>query len=364
MNESLFNKGILGKIEVSNRFGVAPMTRTSATDEGLVTDRMENYYSRYAEGKFGFIIVEGTYTDREYSQGYFNQPGITTGEQLNAWKKLVDTVHAKGSKIIVQLMHAGAQAVGNPFIKETIAPSEVKPKNIETTPKEATKQDLLEIKKYFVEAAKRAEVAGFDGVEIHGANGYLLDEFLLDYANLRTDEYGGDTQKRVKYLTEIIEAVRESVANDFTVGIRISQNNLMDQFSHQWANGEKDAEVIFSSLKEAGADFIHTTAYDAWKPAFGENTLSLAAAAKKFGNLTVVANGNMQEIDQAEEMIQKGEADFITIGKMALANPDLPLKVKRNEELIPFDPEKFMVVTEQNAMPDMTIKDHEVNMMK
>lgn len=370
----LFDTVKLGNTTLDNRMGVAPMTRTSATPEGLATDQMVSYYTKFARGGFGVIITEGIYPDGKYGQGYFNQPGLINNEQMQAWKKVTDSVHQAGGKIFAQLMHAGALSQGNRFVTDTIGPSVVQPKGEQMKiyagkglfplPKEATNEDISDVIKGFVNAAKHAKEAGFDGVEIHGANGYILDQFLTDYVNQRTDEYGGSTENRVRLLVEAVKAVREAVGKDYTLGIRISQGKIND-FHHKWAGKGKDAEIIFGQLGSSGIDYIHVTEYEAWQPAFpeGEGTsaldsafddqgATLAALAKRYGKVPVIANGNLHDPIQANELIEKGEADVITIGRGALANGDWVNKVKNGESLEEFDPEKVL-------SPDAKIKDFE-----
>ncbi|MCF6800181.1 NADH:flavin oxidoreductase [Priestia megaterium] len=369
-NNLLFDTVKLGSITIDNRVGVAPMTRTSATPEGVATDEMVNYYTKFARGGFSLIITEGTYPDDAYSQGYFDQPGIINDEQIKGWKKVTDAVHQEGGKIILQLMHAGALSQGNRFVKDSIGPSVVEPKGEQMkvyggngkfpVPKEATKEDIKVVIKGFAEAAKNAKKAGFDGVEIHGANGYILDQFLTDYANKRTDEYSGTTENRVRLLVEVSEAVREAVGKDYPVGIRISQGKINDYY-HKWADKEKDAEIIFGQLGQAGLDFIHVTEFEAWQPAFseGEGTnatgtgATLAALAKKYSKLPVIANGSLHDPEKAKEIIEKGEADVITLGRGALANHDWANKVKNGEQ-----PDEF--VPEKTLSPDAKIKGFEV----
>lgn len=350
------------------------MTRTSATPEGLATDQMVNYYAKFARGGFGLLITEGIYPDNKYSQGYFDQPGIINTEQVQAWKKVTDAVHQEGGKIFAQLMHAGALSQGNRFTKERLAPSSVQPKGEQmqfyggegpfALPKEATNEDIADVVTSFVEASKRAIDAGFDGVEIHGANGYILDQFLTDYTNQRTDEYGGSTKNRVRLLVEVSKAVREAVGKEFTVGIRISQGKVND-YQHKWADKEKDAEMIFGQLGKAGLDFIHVTEYEAWQPAFpdgegteatdaafGDGRSTLAALAKRYSHLPVIANGGLHNPEKAKEMIQKGEAAVITLGRGALANGDWANRVKSGDPLEEFAPEKVL-------SPNAKIKDFE-----
>lgn len=370
----LFEKVTLGSTTIDNRVGVAPMTRTSATSEGYATDQMVSYYTSFSRGGFGLIITEGIYPDDKYSQGYLNQPGIVYDEQVQAWKKVVDSVHQAGAKIFAQLMHAGALSQGNRFVNETIAPSAVPPKGEQMefyggkgafpTPREATKEEITEVINGFVNAAKHAKAAGFDGIEIHGANGYILDQFLTDYTNQRKDEYGGSTENRVRLLVEVSKAVREAVGQDYTVGIRISQGKVND-YSHKWQGKERDAEIIFGQLGQAGLDFIHVTEYEAWQPAFpegegttatdpafGDGGASLARLAKKYSNLPVIANGHLENPGTATEIIGKGEADVVTLGKGALANHDWVNKVKAGEPIADFQPEKIL-------SPNAKIKDFE-----
>ncbi|WP_338653031.1 NADH:flavin oxidoreductase [Sporosarcina psychrophila] len=359
---TLFETVTLGRTTLENRVGVAPMTRISATSEGLATDQMVSYYTSFARGGFGLIITEGTYIDDKYSQTYFDQPGIVYDEQAQAWKKIVDSVHDAGAKIFMQLQHSGFLSQGNRFRQDTLGPSAIQPIGEKltmylgegpfSTPREATKEDITEVVASFVNASKRAQLAGFDGIEIHGANGYLLDGFLTDYTNQRTDEYGGSTENRVRLSVEVFKAIREAVGNDFTVGIRISQAKVNDS-SHKWAGKEQDAVIVFGELGQAGLDYIHVSEYEAWKPAFGTSGASLASLAKKHGKVPVIANGHLEDPERARKIIENGEADVITLGKGALANHDWVTKVKNGEPLAAFKPEEIL-------RPDAKIKEFEV----
>jgi 2,4-dienoyl-CoA reductase-like NADH-dependent reductase (Old Yellow Enzyme family) len=345
MAENLYSSIDIGTLALKNRLAVAPMTRISATEDGLVTEDMMRYYERYARGGYSLIVTEGTYPDLRYSQGYLYQPGIATDEQAEAWRPVVAAVHEQGSKIILQLMHAGALSQGNNWVEGTVGPSAVQPRGEQLvfyrgegpypTPREITRDEITEVIQSFVQAAVRAKRVGFDGVEVHGANGYLLDQFLTDYTNQRTDEHGGSTENRVRLTGEVIHAIREAVGDDFTVGVRISQGKVND-YDHKWANGEDDARVIFSNLAEAKADYIHTAEYDAAAPAFGEGD-SLAAMARRFSELPVIANGKLGDAPKAEALIANGDADVVALGKSALANPDWPERVRAGDELSDFD---------------------------
>jgi 2,4-dienoyl-CoA reductase-like NADH-dependent reductase (Old Yellow Enzyme family) len=341
----LYSQAGIGKVTLKNRIAVAPMTRTSATEDGLATDDMARYYARFARGGYSLVITEGAYPDLRYSQGYLYQPGIATDAQAHAWRKVIDAVHAEGGKIFIQLMHAGALSQGNHWNTETAGPSAVQPVGTQLgfyrgegpypVPKEVTLDDIAQITRDFAAAAGRAKAAGFDGVEIHGANGYILDQFLTSYTNKRTDAYGGSTENRVRLLVEISEAVRREVGADYTVGIRISQGKVND-YDHKWAEGEQDAKIIFESLAKAGLDFIHITEFDAAKPAFGEGE-TLVALARRYGKLPVIANGQLGEHDKAAALVDSGDAAIITLGKTALANPDWPTRIANAAPVTEFD---------------------------
>jgi 2,4-dienoyl-CoA reductase-like NADH-dependent reductase (Old Yellow Enzyme family) len=317
-----------------NRLAVAPMTRISATEEGVATPTMQNYYARFARGGFGLIITEGIYPDKAYSQGYLFQPGLASLEQAQAWRSITEEVHRHGARIYAQIMHAGALSQGNRFRTHAIAPSAVQPKGKQmgfyygegpyATPVEIKEDELQEVIAGFVQAARRAvSIAGFDGIEIHGANGYLLDQFLTAETNQRTDRWGGDTKARVSLLVEIVKALKAEVGNEVPVGIRISQGKVND-FTSKWLGGESDGRIIFESLAEAGADFIHVTEFEAWKPAFESGESSLVTLARRYApTVTVIANGNLDGIERATEALENG-ADVVALGRGALANPDMP----------------------------------------
>lgn len=338
-----------GLLSLKNRIAVAPMTRISATEDGRATEDMVQYYARFARGGFGLVITEGTYPDLSCSQGYLHQPGIASEEQAASWRPVADAVHGAGAKIVMQLMHAGALSQGNHWKQETIAPSAVQPKGEQLgfyrgegayrMPREISTNEIAQLVKDFAAAATRAKSAGFDGVEIHGANGYILDQFLTDYTNQRTDRYGGSTENRVRLLVEVVHAVRAAVGNDYPVGIRISQGKVND-YVHKWANGQEDAQLIFGQLAAAGVTYIHTTENDAQAPAFGESNSdgdTLAGYAKRFGKVPVIANGKLGDPEAANAMLTDGKADIIALGKTALANRNWPQRAANKEALDEFD---------------------------
>lgn len=335
------------RMSLKNRLAVAPMTRVTATPAGVPTATMRDYYARFAEGGFGLVITEGLYTDKAFAQGYLNQAGIADDEQARAWTDITRDAHEHGTLMFAQLMHAGALSQGNPYRQHTVGPSAIQPLGKQmtfyhgegdyATPTAITEAQIAEAIDGFVQSAVRAvRIAGFDGIEIHGANGYLLDQFLTARTNLRKDRWGGGVDKRVGLLVDVLKAVKAAVGAEVPVGIRISQGKVND-FTSKWPGREADAAVIFGALADAGADFIHVTEFEAWKPAFAGGADSLVTLARRHApGVTVIANGSLHDVDRAAETLDQG-ADILAMGRGALANPDLPHVLAQGKALRAFD---------------------------
>ncbi|WP_254535280.1 NADH:flavin oxidoreductase [Halomarina litorea] len=356
--DTLFDEVTLDGHTLANRVGLAPMTRTSATDDGRATEEMARYYTKFAEGGFSFLLTEGVHTDEAHSQGYDNQPGLATDEQVTAWRDVTERVHDVGAPIFAQLMHAGPLVQGNRYTDETVGPSAVEPKGEQlelyggsgefATPTALSTEGIEAVRESFVAAAENAVEAGFDGVEVHGANGYLLDSFITDYTNRRDDEYGGSVENRVRFPAEVVAAVQDATPEDFVVGIRLSQTKVNDP-EHAWG-GEEEAAVVFETLVEAGADYLHVTEEDVTAPAVeGGPTLAKLAARH---DAPVVANGGLEDPDRARSAVESG-ADLVTLGTGALANPDWPRRVAAGRDLDDFD-------FERTLLPTAELNDHEV----
>lgn len=349
INEALLAPSQLAGLSLRNRLALAPMTRVSATEDGMVTDIMARYYDRFARGGFGLLVTEGLYTDQAWSQGYRFQPGLSDDSQARAWSPLVQRLQGHGSRVIAQIMHSGALVQANRFRSDTIAPSAFQPIGEQLSiysgqgryamPAAMTDAQIADVIESFAQAAGRAiNQSGFDGVELHGANGYLLDQFLSPQSNQRTDRWGGDARQRMTLILEIVKAAREAMGNRGVLGVRISQGKVND-FHARWPGGEQDAEVIFGSLADSSVDFIHTTDYKAWSPAFADSNLSLAAAARRHAPKTfLIANGDLHYVEEARILLE-ATADVAAIGKAALANPNLPLKLAAGEALADFSPD-------------------------
>jgi len=341
----MFESKRIGNLIIKNRLAVAPMTRVSANKDGTINELIEQYYENYACGNFGLIITEGLYTDDKYSQGYLHQPGIINEMQANSWQPVVERIHNYGTKIIAQLMHAGALSQFNKYSNESAGPSAIRPLGEQMSfyygngtyaiPNEMTLDDINDVIEGYVNAAIHAQLAGFDGVEVHGANGYLLDQFLTDYTNSREDKYGGSIENRLRIFQEIIEAIRAKVGREFIIGVRFSQKKVNDT-DYVWKEGEVLAKASFSYLEDIGANYIHTTEPMISAPAFGEG-MSLAKLAKTYSNLPVIANGGINRKEDAAEILNNKLSDIVAIGKAALANPNWPIKAESDTEMTAFE---------------------------
>jgi 2,4-dienoyl-CoA reductase-like NADH-dependent reductase (Old Yellow Enzyme family) len=326
----------LAGLALRNRIVVAPMTRISATDEGVPTARMASYYSDFAHGGFGLIITEGIYPDQAHGQGYVRQPGLVTRAQTDAWRGVTENVHRAGGLIVAQLMHAGALSQ---CLDQTIAPSAVLPHGEKMSayrgagpfplPRAMSREQIALAIAQFARAARNAEEAGFDGIEIHGANGYLIDQFLTDYTNVRDDEYGGDVTGRVRFAAEVLRCAKEAVADRLPIGIRLSQTKVND-FTYRWPGGRADAECIFAAVRDAGAAYVHLASEGRdWHETarLSRDGPTITEVARQVAGVLVIANGGMHEPALAESLLRDGHADLVSLGRGALANPDWPRRL-------------------------------------
>lgn len=338
----------IGSLELPNRLVVAPMTRVSATPTGEATERMARYYARFAEGGFGLVVTEGIYTDQAFAQGYAHQPGLSDRGQALAWRPVVQAIHAAGGRVFAQLMHAGALSQFNRFRSHTAGPSAVRPLGQQMAlyrgegpypvPVAMTGADIAEAIAGFRQAARLAvEVAGFDGVEVHGANGYLLDQFLTGHTNTRSDGWGGAIGQRVRLACEVVQGVKQELGTTSPVGVRISQGKVND-FSHRWPETEGGAATVFSALAQSGADYLHVTEFEAWRPAFADAGASLVHLARRHApSVTLIANGGLHDPARAAKALDDG-ANLVALGRGALANPDWPQRLRDGLAPRVFDP--------------------------
>ena len=336
----------LGPLDLPNRAVVAPMTRISADADGVPMAQMAEHYAAFARGGFGLIVTEGTHPDTLHSQGYRDQPGIATPAQVTGWRPVVDAVHAAGGRIFCQLMHAGALVQDNRYTGETVAPSAVQPAGAMAAryygdgpfrmPRALTLDEIGTIVASHETAAANAMEAGFDGVEIHGANGYLPVQFLTPETNTRTDAYGGSLENRLRFHREIMAAVVRGVAGRGLAGMRLSQSRSND-FTYKWHGGVDEARTIFAAMAAEGADFIHIATHQGLSEEFGSGH-TLAGLARQFSGLPVIACGKLEDPANAEKLLADGEADLVAIARGAIGDPSWPNRLAAGETPRPFDP--------------------------
>jgi len=329
----LFTPEKVGSIEVKNRVVMSPMTRCRAIGN-LPNDLMAEYYQQRSGA--GLIITEGT-SPSPNGLGYARIPGIFNKSQIEGWKKVTTAVHQGGGKIVVQLMHTGriSHILNMPEGAEIIAPSAVKPAGQMWTdaasmqdfpvPKAMTTEDLVSTKAEFVSAAKNAIEAGFDGVELHSANGYLLEQFLSPISNVRIDNYGGSIENRCRFVLEVVAAVAEAIGK-YKTGIRLSPYGVASDMPHY---PEIDATYNYLSeqLNKLDIAYIHQVDHSAMGAPEVPNELK-KLIRKKFKNTIILSGG--YEVKRAEADIQSGLGDLIAFGRPFINNPDLTERMQNN----------------------------------
>ena len=327
-------------IELKNRVLMAPLTRCMADENLVPTQDMVEYYARRADT--GLIISEATII-RPDGQGYPTTPGLFTREQIEGWKKVTDAVHANGGKMFAQLWHVGRVAHPHFFDGEVLAPSAIGvegsvPRMRELTyitPKAATIDDIKSLIADFAKAAENAIEAGFDGVEIHGANGYLIDQFLHYEANLREDEYGQTPQNMARFALEVTDAVIAAVGNERTA-LRVTPGAY---FNMSEDNRDKAVfDYLLPELEKRNLAYLHGGIFDdstTFESLEGKTTSAFLRAGYK-GTLVGVGS---YSFESAKEAINEGKFDLIAIGRPLIANPDYISKVTNGEELVPYSDE-------------------------
>jgi N-ethylmaleimide reductase len=319
---TLFNPLKVGALTLPNRIILAPLTRTRAGAEHLPNALMAEYYAQRASG--GLLISECTMV-LENTSAFYAEPGVYSSEQIEGWKKTADAVHAKGGRIFMQIWHAGRAA--HPDLNgghRTVSSSAVAIEGTIDTPagkvpQALTESEIKEVVAAFVQGAKNAMAAGFDGVEIHGANGYLIDQFLRDGANQRTDAYGGSVANRARFLFEILEGVSKAIGSD-RVGLRLSPLNSY--------NSMKDRDPIglitflAEKLNAFNLAYLHLMRADFFGVQKGD---VMSVAREKYKGVLI---GNMGYTpEEAESAIAAGQLDAVAFGTSFLANPDLPERI-------------------------------------
>ena len=339
--KTLFDTYQMGDITLSNRIGMAAMTRCRCDPkDGIPTDLVAKYYAQRATG--GFILTECSGISNQ-GNSFPGSTGIWNREQVDGWKKVIDAVHAKGGKIILQIWHGGRAANPEQTGEKSLAPSALpirgfdKDGNTTTshTPTEMTLDDIKQVKEEFRQGAIRAKEAGFDGLELHGANGYLVDQFIRDGTNQRTDEYGGSIENRARFCLEVIDILIE-VFGKGRVGIKLSPvGRYQDMYD---SNPIETYTYLLKKLDERGIAFVELTEPSTYEgkmhyPTSGvEQIPEVAKTFREAFKGTLITNQNHTP-ETALDYINKGWADLVTFGKLYLANPDLPERIKNGWEL-------------------------------
>jgi 2,4-dienoyl-CoA reductase-like NADH-dependent reductase (Old Yellow Enzyme family) len=347
----------LNGLTVPNRIVMAPMTRMFSPG-GIPGEDVRSYYARRAAAGVGLIVTEGTYVGHESAGNSSRVPRFHGEEQLAGWAKVAEDVHAAGGTVVPQLWHIGmVREQGQaPFPDApAMGPSGLVTAGAEPTGKAMTQQDLDDVIAAFAQAAADAERIGFDGVEIHGAHGYLLDQFLWAGTNRRTDAYGGDPVARTRFAAEIVAAVRAAVSPEFPVIFRYSQWK-QQEYTARLAETPEELEALLTPLAAAGVDVFHASTRRYWLPEFEGSDLNLAGWTKKLTGKQVITVGSVgldgdfvkafqgegsavMNIDNLLDRLEADEFDMVAIGRALLQDPEWAAKVlsDRFDELKPYD---------------------------
>ncbi|EPJ49935.1 MAG: NADH:flavin oxidoreductase [Osedax symbiont Rs2] len=344
---NLFEPVQLGSLTLSNRLVMAPMTRNRANQQGLVSSLMIEHYRQRATA--GLIIAESSPVSAQ-AVGYPNTPGMFNEEQARSWAPLVEAVHQKGGHIFAQLQHCGRISHSSMQLDnaQPVAPSAIKAEGQAVTytgmldyqtPRPLETAEIPELVEQFKQAAKLAKLAGFDGIEIHGANGYIIDQFLRDGSNQRTDQYGGSAQNRMRLLNEILDAVI-SVWPSERVGVRLTPENSFNSMSD--SQPQQHFGYFIEQLNTRQLAYVHLLEGDMMTKLSLLNYLELR---NKFSGTYIANNGYNAE--KAQQALDNGNASLVAFGLPFLANPDL---VRRYKEQLPLNAVDFDTFYGGNAL--------------
>jgi N-ethylmaleimide reductase len=320
---ALFTEVQVGRYTLSNRIVMAPMTRSRANDAGIPDDMVATYYEQRASA--GLIISEGVFPSA-LGKGYVRTPGIETDAQVAAWKRVTSAVHARGGRIFMQIMHTGR--VSHPLLlpggAQPVAPSAIRASGQTWTqegqkdfvvPHELSTAEVKEVIESYRLATRRALEAGFDGVELHGASGYLPEQFLSSSTNHRTDEYGGSLANRARFVLEVLQAMAEEAGSD-RVGLKISPEMNFNDISD--ADPVETYTYLVDLLKPLKLAYLHVAL-------FGSDTDYHSLLRPRFAGAYLLGSG--LEKASAENALQAGRADAAVFGSSFIANPDLPARL-------------------------------------
>ncbi len=352
----LFDKLKIGNLELENRIIYSPLTRSRADDAGVQPEFAAEYYAQRASG--GLLISEATNVS-PMAKGYVRTPGIYTDEQIESWRKVTDAVKAKNGKIFMQIFHTGRVALPDflPENQSPVAPSAVKASGQNYTddgmknfvePRELSTEEVKATVRDFAKAAKNAIAAGFDGVELHGANGYLVHQFLGTNTNKRTDEYGGSDENRARFLLEIVDAMAAEIGAD-KLGLKLSPTVPFNDMED--ANAKEFYPYLIENLNERKLAYLHIGFQVA-----SENEIGWHKLLRPLFDGVYFANGGFDK-ESGENLLEAGNADAIVYGKLFLANPDLPKRFKLDAELNDWDASTFYTPGEKGYTDYPTLEE-------
>jgi len=353
----LFSPIQIGKYTLKNRIFMAPLTRCRSVEDNVPNDLMATYYAQRASA--GLIISEATQISTQ-GIGYPCTPGIHTDAQVEGWKKVTKAVHDKEGMMFLQLWHVGRishsayHGGALPVAASAIKPSgEVYTfegmKDYET-PRVLSVEEIKEIVKAYATGAKNAIEAGFDGVEIHSANGYLLDQFLRDGTNIREDEYGGNIENRSRFLFEVIEAVIAEIGADKT-GLRLSPSGTFNDITD--SDPQKHFTYVCEKLNAYGLGYLHIVDALEGDIRHGANVVELSMLRDAYKGV-LITNGAYDK-QRGDTAIQNHQADAVAYGVLFLSNPDLPERFKTNAEFNEADPDTFYTQDEKGYVDYPTL---------
>ncbi|KAJ5103266.1 Aldolase-type TIM barrel [Penicillium argentinense] len=343
----LFNPLQVGRMQLSNRIAMAPMTRFRVDDEHNPLPFVKEYYAQRASVPGTLLITEATIISPQ-AGGYPNVPGIYTDSHIAAWKEVTDAVHAKGSYIYLQLWALGRVADPTYLSKlgahDVVSASDIPASADAQTPRSLSEEDIQSFINDYAQAARNAVAAGFDGVEIHAANGYLIDQFNQDVSNKRTDKWGGSVENRSRFALEVTRAVVDAIGADRT-GIRFSP------YSTFQAMRMTDPIPQFTHLAQETAKFKLAFAHIVEPRIAGNADVEemhedLDFFMKAYGNATPVIIAGGYKAESAKEAIDGKYKDYdalIGFGRPFISNPDLPFRVKENVPLVPYNRDTFYI---------------------
>ncbi|AKD56623.1 NADH:flavin oxidoreductase [Spirosoma radiotolerans] len=359
--QNLFRPFQLKTLKLRNRIVMAPMTR-SFSPNGIPTEKVAAYYQKRAEGEVGLILSEGTVIDRPSSSNDANIPHFYGQQALAGWQRVIDQVHAAGGQMGPQIWHMGIMD-NHPSGWVPPVPFEG-PSGLNrpgfTNGSTMTQKDIDDTILAFGKAAADAQKAGFDCIELHGAHGYLIDQFFWEATNLRTDAYGGKTlAERTRFATDVIREVRKQVGEDFAVIIRLSQFKPAE-YTHKLAKTPQEMAAWLEPLVDAGVDVLHCSQRRFWEPEFDGSDLNFAGWAKKLTGKTTITVGSVgltgeffgafagessqpASLDELNRRMDRGDFDLVAVGRPILADPNWVTKIKtgRTSELKGFSKEAF-----------------------